>query len=214
MSRVRHAIIAHPGLQPLIFVALLCLYIWLEPLAPIGARVLSVLFLMAIPVCSNLLHQDRASDLGIRVDNLRDSGRAVGAATLFCSFVIVAVSAAIGWRSSLTLGASLGAVGYVGWSFWQQYALQSFVHRRLRESLGGSRRASIVSALLFGVVHLPNPVLAVGVTFAGYIWCRVFERAPNLFTLAVSHAWLATLLMTSVPEKLHRVMRIGPGYWG
>lgn len=214
MRRVRHAIIAHPGLQALGFVALLFLHIWkVEPVAPDGARLLAAAFLMAIPVCSNLLHRDRASDLGLRVDNLRRSGRQVGAATLLCSLVIVAVSHAFGWRSTMNLGALLGALGYVGWSFSQQYALQAFVHRRLRESLRCSRRAALASALLFGLVHLPNPLLTVTVTIAGYIWCRVFERTPNLFALAVSHAWLATLLMTSVPEKVHHIMRVGPGFW-
>lgn len=214
MSRVRRAIIAHPGLQALAFVALLCLHIWtLEPVAPNAARMLAAVFLMAIPVCSNLLHRDRPSELGLRVDNLRHSSRHVGAATIFCSLVIVAASTSFGFRSTLNAGAGLGAIGYLGWSFSQQYALQAFIHRRLREALGCSRRASLASALLFGVVHLPNPLLVVTVTVAGYIWCRVFERAPNLFTLAVSHAWLATLLMTSVPEKIHHIMRVGPGFW-
>ncbi len=215
MSRIRHSIIAHPGLQAVVFVALVCLYIWrVDRHASDGARALSVLLLAGIPVSSNLLHRDRARDLGIRVDNLRDSGLKVGAATLVCSLLLVAVSAASGWRSTMDLEAGLGTVGYLGWGLSQQYALQGFVHRRLRESLGGSRRASAASALLFGIVHLPNPALVVAVTVAGYLWCRAYARAPNLFTLAVSHAWLATLLLTSVPERILHVMRIGPRYWG
>lgn len=214
MRRARRAIIAHPGLQPVVFVGLLSLHIWkVEPVASDGMRLLATVILLAIPACSNLLHRDRVSDLGIRLDNLRHSSREVGAATLYCSIMILAGGAVFGWRSTLNLGAGLGAIGYLAWSFSQQYALQAFVHRRLRESLRSSQRASVLSALLFGVVHLPNPLLVVTVTVAGYIWCRVFERAPNLFTLAVSHAWLATLLMTSVPEKIHHVMRVGPGFW-
>ena len=215
MSRVKHSIVAHPGLQAIVFVALVCLHIWrVDPVASDGARTLSVLFLTAIPICSNLLHWDRARDLGIRLDNLRDSGRLVVPATLVCSLLLVALGAAFRWRSTMDLGAGLGAVGYVGWGFSQQYALQGFVHRRLRESMGGGRRSAAVSALLFGIVHLPNPALVVAVTVAGYLWCRAYDRAPNLFMLAISHAWLATLLMTSVPVEIHHVMRIGPGYWG
>lgn len=215
MSRVRRSIISHPGLQALVFVALVCLYIWrVDRAASAPIRILSFLFLTALPVCSNLLHRDHVRDLGIRVDNLRASGRTVGVATLIGSLAVVAVGTAFGWRSTLNLGAAVGAVGYMGWSFSQQYALQGFVHRRLRESMGGRRRASVASALLFGIVHLPNPALVVAVTIAGYIWCRAYERTPNLFTLAASHAWLATMLLTSFPEKVHHVMRIGPGYWG
>jgi len=214
MRRIRRAIIAHPGLQPLAFAALLGVYIWkVEPVASDIGRVLGMVALGAIPVCSSLLHRDRLRDLGLRLDNLRQSARDVGAATVYWSLVIVSASIVYGWRSTPDSGALLGVIGYLGWSFSQQYALQAFVHRRLRESLGSSHRASVASALIFGAVHLPNPLLVVGVTVTGYVWCRIFERAPNLFTLAASQAWLATLLMETVPKKVHHVMRIGPGYW-
>jgi membrane protease YdiL (CAAX protease family) len=82
----------------------------------------------------------------------------------------------------------------------------------MREALPGSQQASIAAALLFSLVHLPNPLLLITTAVAGYLWCRAFERAPNLFVLAISHAWLVTLLMTSVPKEVHRFLRIGPRY--
>ena len=214
MSRVRRAILARPGLEPLVFVALLCLYIWtLEPVASGPGRVLGAAVLLALPVCSNLLHRDRPRDLGLRLDNLLHSSREVGGVTLIGTVLIVAGSLAFGWRPALTLGGVIGPIAYLVWGFAQQYALQAFVQRRLRESLQSSQRAAVVSALLFGIVHLPNPLLVVSTAVAGYLWCRAFERSPNLVTLAVSHALLAGLLMSSVPREIHHVMRVGPGYW-
>jgi membrane protease YdiL (CAAX protease family) len=109
------------------------------------------------------------------------------------------------------LRASLRPVVVVTIIGTQQYALQAFVYRRLRESVQSSQRASVVAAILFGAIHLPNPILAPVTAVAGYIWCRLYEGSPNLFTLAASHAWLATMLMTHVP-KVHRVMHLGPNY--
>ena len=214
MRQIRQAIISHPGLQALLFVALLCLYIWtLERPASQAVRIVADLCLLAIPIGSNLLHRDRVRDLGLRIDNLRASALAAGAVTLFCSLVIVLVNRAYGWPLAWNAGAGLMVLGYLPWSFAQQYMLQSFVYRRMREAMPGSQQASIASALLFAVVHFPNPLLLATTASAGYLWCRAFGRAPNLFMLAVSHAWLVTLLMTSVPKEVHRFLRIGPRYW-
>ena len=47
----------------------------------------------------------------------------------------------------------------------------------------------------------------------GYVWCRLFHRQPNLFTLAISHGWLAVLVRYSWPAEWLHNLRIGPGYW-
>src|SRR5881397_863493 len=112
MGRVARAIVRHPGLQALGFVAALNSYIWLvEPAASEAERLLGVLFLTALPVCSNLLHRDRVQDLGIRLDNLYSSGRDVVTATAICSLVILGWSASFGWRSTLSPKALLVIAG-------------------------------------------------------------------------------------------------------
>ena len=86
IGRISRAIVGHPGLQALGFVAALNSYIWwVEPAASDAERMLAVLFLTALPICSNLLHRDRRRDMGIRLDNLFRSGRDVGTATVICS---------------------------------------------------------------------------------------------------------------------------------
>jgi membrane protease YdiL (CAAX protease family) len=211
-SRIRRAIVGRPALQPFGFVAALTLYIWwVEPVASGGERTLGITLLTSLPVFSNLLHGDTARDLGLRFDNLRASLRPVVVVTIIGTLLILVASAALGWEPRLSARAGLNFAGYTLWGLTQQYALQAFVYRRLRESVQSSQRASVVAAILFGAIHLPNPILAPVTAVAGYIWCRLYEGSPNLFTLAASHAWLATMLMTHVP-KVHRVMHLGPNY--
>ncbi len=47
----------------------------------------------------------------------------------------------------------------------------------------------------------------------GFVWCGLFERHPNVFTLTLSHAWRAFLLRAAWPEGWLRGMRVGPGLW-
>ncbi len=47
-------------------------------------------------------------------------------------------------------------------------------------------------------------------TFAGgLIWSWVYERAPNLFAIALSHAVISLMLMTALPPWLLPSMSVG-----
>jgi len=100
---------------------------------------------------------------------------------------------------------------YVIWALEQQFILQSFFFLRL-DLLVGSTWSVLVSALLFALAHLPNPVLTVA-TFAGALaFCELFRRYRNLWILAVAHAVLGLALAAAVPVEVHRNMRVGIGY--
>lgn len=43
----------------------------------------------------------------------------------------------------------------------------------------------------------------------GLIWSSVYERAPNLFAIALSHAAISLMLMTSLPPWLLPSMSVG-----
>jgi membrane protease YdiL (CAAX protease family) len=213
LSRVRRAITERPALQPLAFVAALGVFIWgVQPYGSDAGRMLGWAVLTLIPIASSILHRDNPWDLGLRFDNLLGSGRDGLIATAAGSCLIVLVSAGAGWESKVTARSLFTVTGYLFWALSQQYVLQGFVYRRLKESPMHPGLAPVVAALLFGVVHLPNPILAPATALAGYVWCRLYDRSPNLFTLTLSHALLATMLMNHVPVELH-VMRVGPGYW-
>ncbi len=67
--------------------------------------------------------------------------------------------------------------------------------------------------MLFASLHYPNMALVLVTLVGGYAWCRLFERHPNLITLAVSHGWLAVLLRAFWPAEWLHNLRIGPGFW-
>ncbi|MFN0087205.1 MAG: lysostaphin resistance A-like protein [Blastocatellia bacterium] len=98
------------------------------------------------------------------------------------------------------------------WALIQQYVLQGFIYRRCREMLPNAGRAwpaILAAAGLFALVHAPNRALMI-LTFCGaMIWSRVYERAPNLFALALSHAAISMMLMTSLPPWLLESMSVG-----
>ncbi len=83
ISRWLGALAAHPALQPLAFVALAILYVWL--VRPTGDDRLKIPFLavvVVIPFLSNFLHRDGRRDIGLRLDNLGGSAREVGLVSL------------------------------------------------------------------------------------------------------------------------------------
>lgn len=101
------------------------------------------------------------------------------------------------------------------WALVQQYVLQGFIYRRLRLILAGgaseqpANRAILVAAAIFALVHAPNPTLMVLTFLGALMWTRVYERAPNLFALGLSHAAISLMLMSSLPPWLLESMSVG-----
>lgn len=102
--------------------------------------------------------------------------------------------------------------GYALWALMQQFILQVYVLVRLLR-LGLRRNAAIaVSAILFAIAHIPNPLL-MGLTIVwGAISCALFLRYRNLYTLALAHGILGMTLAVTVPNHVARHMRVGLGY--
>jgi membrane protease YdiL (CAAX protease family) len=106
------------------------------------------------------------------------------------------------------------------WGTFQQYILQGFIYRRIRfllvdENAPPHRQklranlAILAASAVFAFVHLPNPTLTILTFVGGLIWSWIYERAPNLFALGLSHALMSMLLITSLPPWLLESMSIG-----
>ena len=119
------------------------------------------------------------------------------------------------WRSVALLPA---------WGLMQQYILQAFVYRRFRfllvrpelgeaEQRKRTRLAILLTALLFALVHAPNPLLMGLALAGGLVWSWVYERAPNLFALAVSHSVMTWLVVSTIPPSLLHHLRVGLNYF-
>ncbi len=212
-ASLRERLTARPVLEPLLFVGLAVVYSWvIRGTHNDWLRIPFLVVIVLIPFASNILHRDSLRSLGLRFDNLWVSAREVGLATLIGAVVILAVGTLTGgphFRGRMVQSFLV----YPFWGLIQQYAMQSFTYRRLRGGIAHTGLAAALAAALFASVHWPNWPLALVTLLGGYVWCRLFERHPNLITLALSHGWLAVLLRYSWPVDWLRNLRIGPSYW-
>jgi hypothetical protein len=162
---------------------------------------------------SNFFYAAGRYALGIRIDNLLESLFEVGTATVIV-FILVAGT---GWLLGTLRPIEDWEASRIPWIFFwaliQQYALQCFVLQRMSEVFANSLTVALASAGVFAILHLPNPPLALGTFLIGFIWCRLFQRHPNLFTVSLSHTILAVVLAHSFPRAWLHGMKVGPGYF-
>ena len=173
----------------------------------------------ALMLYSHRARHETARQLGWRFDNF---GRAmlllllpmcVGALLLaliawWLGNDLVVGKARSGWA---LLGLPVG--GFV-WGLLQQYVLQAFINRRAQLVWGAGWRSVLCVGALFGLLHLPNPWLAATTFAGGFVWAWVYQRTPNLFALAVSHACMTWVLVSTLPPSALRGLRVGYKFFG
>jgi membrane protease YdiL (CAAX protease family) len=138
-------------------------------------------------------NQETWRDFGLRRDTFLDSAAAAGIWTLLAGVGIVVwarwreVSL---WQPELIFLLPL----YPVYGIAQQAVFQGVVHRRLRVVTGSRWMSILGTAVGFGAVHAGNWRLA-GLAFAaGFVWSWIFSWRPNVWTLGLSHGFLAALV--------------------
>jgi len=151
--------------------------------------------------------------MGFRLDGIRCSLWLVWSA-LGASAIAIAMSIVAGtYHPPLGVGRFLLSFwGYFVWAFFQQFLLQDFVLLRLLRLLPSKAVAVALTAVLFALAHLPNPILAPLTLAWGVASCLLFLRYRNLYTIAVVHAILGWSLAITVPATTIHSMRVGRGY--
>jgi len=140
------------------------------------------------------------------------------AITVSLTIVIAAVMAAIGYTQGTLHGLFgvrkplLHASTYLLWSLVQQYIQQAFFFARIEKIASNGRLAAVITAILFGLAHLPSPVLAPVTLVGGWILSELFRRYRSLYPLAVAHGLIGLAIAVSVPDSIHHHMRVGLGY--
>jgi membrane protease YdiL (CAAX protease family) len=152
----------------------------------------------------------RSGEWGLSLEALAAASRAAFLFTIPAVAVVLAAGAAAGTLDYR--GARLGTfAALVPWGGAQQWLLHTVVLREARQ-LASPRRAILLAALLFALVHLPNPLLTLA-TFGGALgWCAIYTRHPNIVPLAVSHAVGTLALLSAFDDRITGRLRIGMAY--
>ena len=164
-------------------------------------------------VTTSILSRNRSRPLGLGVKGLLPSLWIVPAAiALF--FIGMWIAGAVGSLHPLygPLPLLVHVLEYGIWALIQQFIVQVYVLLRLLR-LGVSRpRAIGVTALMFAIAHIPNPVLTPAVIVWGAVSCWLYLRYRNLYSIALAHGMLGMCLAITVPNGINHHMRVGLGY--
>ena len=101
---------------------------------------------------------------------------------------------------------------YIVWAAVQQIILQWFFLSRSLRLLPDATSAVALTAGLFAVAHLPNPILTIITLVFGTASCFLFIRYRNLVPLALSHAILGICVGITIPGSVDHNMRVGISY--
>jgi membrane protease YdiL (CAAX protease family) len=190
-----------------VIVATVLAYVWLvEGNAPRSFVYIPGVLVIALTVWHNLRH----GEWGFSWRALGPGLRFALALTLPLALSILAAGALI--HTLHDRRDFLGSLApLVVWGGAQQWVLQTVV---LREAQRATSRAGgiIVAALLFGVVHLPNPFLATVTAAAGLLWGRLYDRYPNIVPLALSHGLGTLAILYAFDHSITGRLRIGASY--
>lgn len=179
-----------------------------------------VLLAFALMFYSHRLRHETAREMGWRFDNFTKAARLLALPMILTSLLLLF----IGWFSnglsnnllSQARGRSLTWLPAWGilWGLLQQYVLQAFINRRAQIGLGRGWRSVLLVAIVFALLHFPNPWLSLATFTGGIIWAWVYQRAPNLPALALSHSLMTLVLIWTLPASALNGLRVGFNYFG
>lgn len=173
-------------------------YVWIVPFwfsnEKFLARLISSVFGFSLFIVSSLIRQDGLKELGIRLDNIYQSGRECVIAYFILTFMIAFV---IFLRFENFYFDKLFDHSFTHYlkSFFehalsgisQQFFLQSIVLIRIVQIFRHKSTSLLSAAMLFSLAHSPNIKLMIFTYLFGFTCCILFLRNRNILVLGIMH---------------------------
>ena len=171
--------------------------------------------LLAAVLFSQWVYRDTLEAMGLTGEELWACARA--SLPVLAAVIVGAVCYGLWIHDSASRLASphvwLSFGWYILWCSFQQFLTQSYFHRRLMQVMHSPHLRSLVVALLFAGVHIPNPVLMAATFGGGFVFAEIFSRHRNIWPLAFVQAVAGFLIGALSPPAIIHSMRVGPGYF-
>lgn len=172
-----------------------------------------IVMALGLMLFSHRARGETLRDIGFRTDNFFAACRLLLLPTAL-AIIAILVSQWLLNHQLLTGHFRLRFLWLPAWALFQQYALNGFINARAQTALGKGAKSIVLVGIVFGLLHLPNPLLAVVTLLGGLVWAAVYQKQPNLFACALSHSVVSITMALTISPDLLNSLRVGFKYFG